>query len=219
PGAVAAGQALASGQAIDPALIAGVADNIAGGPTGKALYAVGFAAIDGKDPTAALAAIPGLDSATKAMVGNGLKISQALSQGKTPDSALMNSALAALPPNAQSVVRSAGGLTSSAGQHALADQAIENAKIPADVKNSLKTGMAMAVAHNLQQAAPPAQRPAAKSAQSAPTASPSATPTASPSATPAAGSGAYGPYPDASSPGTTAGVGNLDRGGGGGGGH
>jgi hypothetical protein len=199
-GAIAAGQALASGQAIDPALIAGVADNIAGGPVGKALYAVGFAAMDGKDPMAALSAIPGLDTATKAMVGNSLKLSQALAQGKSPDPALLNEAMRSLPPDAQSIVNAAGGIGSSAGQHALADQLIAKAKIPDDVKNSLKTGMAMAVAHNLQKTSP---HPAA----------PQSTPATT---TPVSG---YGPYPDAS--GTTAGVGNLDRGGGGGhgGGH
>jgi hypothetical protein len=103
-GAIGASLALASGQNITSALKEGVKGALPGGPIAKAAFDLGEAAIQGKPIDAiALAALP-IPDAQKKLVAQGLATAKDLAHGKRLDAALMNTALAALPPEARKAV-------------------------------------------------------------------------------------------------------------------
>jgi hypothetical protein len=103
-GAIGASLALASGQNITTALKEGVKGALPGGPLAKAAFDLGEAAVQGKPlDQLALAALP-LSADQKRLVATGLNTAKDLAHGKRLDAALMNTALAALPPEARKAV-------------------------------------------------------------------------------------------------------------------
>ncbi len=103
-GAIAAGLAIANGKSITNALKEGVKNALPGGPLAKAAFDLGEAAIQGKPiDQLALAALP-LSADQKKLVATGLNTAKDLAHGKRLDAALMNTALAALPPEARKAV-------------------------------------------------------------------------------------------------------------------
>lgn len=103
-GAIAASLALANGKPITSALKEAVKGSLPGGPLAKAAFDLGEAAVQGKPIDAiALAALP-IPDAQKKMVAQGLQTAKDLAHGKRLDAALMNTALAALPPEARKAV-------------------------------------------------------------------------------------------------------------------
>ena len=154
-GAISAGLALASGQPIDQALLAGVRGAIPGGALGAAVFDVAVAAAEGRPiADAALAALP-IPATAKRALGSALAVVQKVANGERVDSALIDEAIAALPPQAQEAARAARELAGGAN---LGDVLLEEAQklIPAGVDAlkglalGLGSGLALGQARKLQ---------------------------------------------------------------------
>lgn len=105
-GAIGAGLALANGQNITDALVAGVRGALPGGPLAAAAFDVANAAMQGKPITAiALQAIPGLSPAQKAALVQGVALAKDLAAGKNVSQAVIDAATNALPPDAKKAVQ------------------------------------------------------------------------------------------------------------------
>lgn len=103
-GAIAASLALANGKNITEALKEGVKGTLPGGPLAKAAFDLGEAAVQGKPIDKALVAALPIPDAQKKLLVTGLETAKDLAHGKRLDAALMNTALAALPPDARKAV-------------------------------------------------------------------------------------------------------------------
>lgn len=162
--AIGAGLAIAAGRPADEVAMAAVAGAIPGGAIAQAAYNVGRTALVQHKlggvsnlvsaiGTAAGVTIP--PAANTALTG-GLNALQAVANGKKPDQALLQSALAAAPGLAKNI-----DLSSVAGLQNVADKLVAqgqsmipnlNAAQRASIKNALHTGIAMQHAQNLQNA-------------------------------------------------------------------
>lgn len=109
-GAIGAGLALASGQNISDALIAGVRGALPGGPLAAAAFDVAHAAMQGKPITQiALNAIP-ISPAQKSALVQGLALAQGLASGKKVSQVLIDQATSALPPDVLKAIQVGGAL-------------------------------------------------------------------------------------------------------------
>lgn len=103
--AIGAGLALASGQNISDALVAGVRNMLPGGPLAAAAFDVAHAAMQGKPITAiALNALPIAPAQKQALV-QGISLAKDLASGKKVSQALIDTATHALPPDLQKAVQ------------------------------------------------------------------------------------------------------------------
>jgi hypothetical protein len=104
-GAIGAGLALASGQNISDALIAGVRGALPGGPLAAAAFDVAHAAMQGKPITQiALNALP-ISPAQKSALVQGVQLARDLANGKNVAQSAVDAATHALPADLQKAVQ------------------------------------------------------------------------------------------------------------------
>ena len=146
-GIIGASLALASGQNITDALVAGVKDSIPGGPVAKSLFAVGEGVIRGDRVDAiALHALP-IPDAAKEVVASSINITKALASGKRVDKIVLDEAYKQLPSEgrfAVDAVRTKGGSVAKA----IADQGLK--LVPPQSRKALQVGMAVGNARVIQ---------------------------------------------------------------------
>lgn len=105
-GAIGAAMALASGQSITQALMAGVKGALPGGPIAQAAFSIAADAMAGKPiTTIAINAIPGLSAQAKNALMTGLDAAKRLAKGEKVAQVLVDSALHSLPPNIAKAVQ------------------------------------------------------------------------------------------------------------------
>jgi hypothetical protein len=98
-GAIGAGIALAEGQPITKAMLAGVKGAIPGGPVGQSLFSISQSAIEGKSLTQiGISALPIPDAQKKAVTAT-LTFARDIAAGKRVDKALIEQAEKNLPPD------------------------------------------------------------------------------------------------------------------------
>lgn len=108
--ALGAGLALAEGQSISDAMVAGVEGSIPGGPIAQAAFRVTYAAASGKPiDEAAVKALP-ITPEQQQMVLQGARAVKDISEGKRVDHTLFNRGQQFLPPEAQTAMQVAGAL-------------------------------------------------------------------------------------------------------------
>lgn len=113
-GAIGAGLALASGQPITEAIAQGVRSALPGGPVAQAAFDVGKAGLSGKPISSiALNALP-LNPQQKQALGKAMNAAHAIASGKRVDKALVNNAIAVLPPDARKALQT--GMAIAEGQ-------------------------------------------------------------------------------------------------------
>lgn len=105
-GAIGASMALASGQSISDALVAGVKGAIPGGPLAQAAFSIASDAMQGKKiTTIAINALPGISQQAKAQLLQGVDAAKRLAKGEKVSQVLIDQALKQLPPAAQKAVQ------------------------------------------------------------------------------------------------------------------
>src|SRR6478752_634657 len=105
-GAIGASMALAAGQSISDALLAGVKGAIPGGPLAQAAFSVASDVMQGKQiTTIAINALPGLSPQAKAAMLQGLDAAKRLAKGEKVSQVVIDAALKQLPPEAQKAVQ------------------------------------------------------------------------------------------------------------------
>lgn len=101
-GAIGAGIALAQGQPITAALIAGVKGALPGGPAAKAIFDAAQSVAEGKPiDQVALSSIPGLTDMQQKSVAEALRISKDVANGKKVDPKTFANVINHLPPETQ----------------------------------------------------------------------------------------------------------------------
>lgn len=104
-GAISAGLALAQGQPITQALVAGIKGALPGGPVAQAAFNLSVSAVQGKPlDKIALDALP-IDPQQKAVLVQGLAAAKDVAAGKRVDAAIFNNAQKLLPPEAQKALQ------------------------------------------------------------------------------------------------------------------
>ncbi len=136
-GAIGAGLALANGQPIDEALVAGIKGAIPGGPVAQAAFSVAHSVIKGKSlDNAAINALP-LSDQQKQIVLAGLHASRDIVKGKRFDKIAFNRAIETLPPEAQKALKT--GVAVAQGQN-LQQSMKEQYMNPAAILGLVKDG-------------------------------------------------------------------------------
>lgn len=118
-GAIGAGLALANGQPIDEAIIAGIKGALPGGPIAAAAFDAGVATIKGK-PAAeiGISAVSGLAEgagihlppAAQTALTAGLQVAKGVVEGKNVESAIVDEAISQLPPGTRDLANAARSL-------------------------------------------------------------------------------------------------------------
>jgi hypothetical protein len=170
-GAIAAGLALASGEPIDQALVDAAAASIPGGAIVKAVYHAGVTILSGHGDATTLT-LDALDQAANALgvpvppeasqvIAAGVSVTVDIANGKKPQDALLNAAIAALPTAAMRSEATAArnAVDAVAKGKNVADVLLQYGPtmlkgFPADqvtqLTNGLMTGMSMGVGQSLQ---------------------------------------------------------------------
>jgi len=150
-GAISAGLAVASGQSISEALIAGVKGSIPGGALAQAAFDVGKAAVEGKDiASIGVAALPIPDVAKQAL-STGLQVTQKLVSGQRVDKTLIDAGMKYLPPAGQSAVRAVEGIAGGKNvAETLSNELQKALPLPAAVKTAMNVGVAISQGKKLQ---------------------------------------------------------------------
>lgn len=149
-GAIGASLALAEGQSLTDALVAGVKDSIPGGPIARGAFTAGVkisqgGRVDSALVSGAVDALP-VDATTKAQVTAGLELAQAAATGKPVDKALLKAAIKTLAPELQNKIASKLGDTGAVGM--VIDATVKG--LPKESKKALFTGIAIGNARSLQ---------------------------------------------------------------------
>lgn len=146
---IGAGLALAEGQPITDALVAGVKGAIPGGPLAQAAFDVGMAAIEGKSfDQVAINALP-LPDQFKKGINTSIRIAKDLSKGKKVSDALLDEAIRYLPPEGKTAVRVARRAASGEELSAIVfDESLK--QLPPDAREALTIGIAVSEGKVLQ---------------------------------------------------------------------
>lgn len=163
-GALGASLALASGQSLNDAFLAGVKGAIPGGPLVQAAAGVAIDAMQGKPIAASVLNNLPISAQAKAALTQGLSAAQQMAKGKNVASSLLDNAVHALPPayqkaiqvgvalghakNIQDAAHSALGAASELAQNYKAGQVAQNAlrALPAGVRPPPQLAAAVAKA-------------------------------------------------------------------------
>jgi hypothetical protein len=147
-GAIGAGIALAEGQPITKAMVAGIKGSIPGGAVGVALFNISEAAVQGKSlAQIGISALP-VDESQKKAITASLSFARDIAAGKRVDKALITQAEKNLPPD----IRKALAVTVAVAQGQKVQKAIMSAVTP-DALNKLSSIGANIIATNATLAA------------------------------------------------------------------
>lgn len=137
-GAIGAGLALASGQNITSALMAGVRGALPGGPLAAAAFDVASAAMAGKPITQiALNALPIAPAQKQALV-QGVQLARDLANGKKVSQALIDTATHALPPDLQKAVQIGAALAHASSLQNAVSTLAQGASLATQVANGVQ---------------------------------------------------------------------------------
>lgn len=181
-GAIAAGLTLAQGQPIDKALLSFAKGAIPGGPIAQMAFEIGQGVLSGKPlEQIAISALP-VPAQAKKLLAQGAELTRAIASGKPVDKALIEQAVALIPPGpAQNLARAVASgkpveqialdaalgavpgaaktLAQKAGVSTVADLVLKQAEksVPPGLQKhfntALSTGMALGQAEKLQKIA------------------------------------------------------------------
>ncbi len=160
--AIGAGLALASGQNITDALVAGTRSMLPGGPLAAAAFDVAHAAMQGKPITAvALNALPIAPAQKQALV-QGISLAKDLASGKKVSQALIDTATHALPADLQKAVQVGAALAHAKTLQGAVGTLAQAATLSSAVQNGLQAAKHVQTLVAARQPVPPVLNAALK---------------------------------------------------------